>query len=70
MLYKYNPMGVCSMEISFEMENDIVSNVKFFGGCAGNTKGVASANVHYLAKMLYSEMKINKIDFQKVKQQE
>ena len=36
----------------------------------GNTKGVASANVHYLAKMLYSEMKINKIDFQKVKQQE
>lgn len=31
----------------------------------GNSKGVASANVHYLAKMLYSEMKINKIDFQK-----
>ncbi len=31
----------------------------------GNSKGVASANVHYLAKMLYSEMKINKIDFEK-----
>ena len=29
----------------------------------GNSKGVASANVHYLAKMLYSEMKINKIRF-------
>ena len=29
----------------------------------GNSKGVASANVHYLAKMLYSEMKIKKIDF-------
>lgn len=29
----------------------------------GNSKGVSSANVHYLAKMLYSEMKINKIDF-------
>ena len=27
----------------------------------GNSKGVASANVHYLAKMLYSEIKINKI---------
>ena len=27
----------------------------------GNAKGLASANVHYLAKMLYSEMKINKI---------
>jgi CubicO group peptidase (beta-lactamase class C family) len=29
----------------------------------GNSKGIASANVHYLAKMLYSEMKINKINF-------
>ena len=35
----------------------------------GNSKGVASANVHYLAKMLYSEMKINKINFEKVKQE-
>ncbi|MBQ9801960.1 MAG: beta-lactamase family protein [Clostridia bacterium] len=31
----------------------------------GNAKGVASANVHYLAKMLYSEFKIKKIDFEK-----
>ena len=34
----------------------------------GNSKGRASANVHYLAKMLYSEMKIKKINFQKTKQ--
>ena len=27
----------------------------------GNTKGISSANVHYLAKMLYSELKIKKI---------
>ena len=32
----------------------------------GNSKGVASANVHYLAKMLYSEAKINKIDFKRL----
>ena len=32
----------------------------------GNSKGVASANVHYLAKMLYSEMKINKINFKAI----
>lgn len=29
----------------------------------GNSKGVASANVHYIAKMLYSEMKIRKVKF-------
>ena len=33
----------------------------------GNSKGVASANVHYLAKMLYSEMKIGKINLKKLK---
>ena len=33
----------------------------------GNAKGISSANVHYLAKMLYSEIKINKIDFSKEK---
>ena len=41
MQYKFNPMGVCSMQISFDMENDIVRNVQFLGGCAGNTQGVA-----------------------------
>ena len=29
----------------------------------GNSKGVTSANVHYIAKMLYNEMKIKKINF-------
>ena len=31
----------------------------------GNAKGVSSANVHYLAKMLYSELKMKRIDFTK-----
>ena len=29
------------MQITFDLENDIVTNVKFLGGCAGNTQGVA-----------------------------
>jgi len=41
MQYKFNPSGVCSMQISFDIENDIVRNVQFLGGCAGNTQGVA-----------------------------
>ncbi len=31
------------MKITFDVdENDIVSNIKFTGGCNGNTQGVAS----------------------------
>lgn len=41
MKYSYNPQGVCSRKISFEVEDGIVRNVEFTGGCAGNTQGVA-----------------------------
>ena len=39
---KYKTQGVCSREISFEVENNKLKNVKFVGGCAGNTQGAVS----------------------------
>lgn len=41
MRYTFKPQGVCSMEISFDIDDGIIHNVKFLGGCAGNTQGVA-----------------------------
>lgn len=38
----YKPKGVCAQAIDIEVENDIVTNVKFMGGCMGNTQGVAA----------------------------
>ncbi len=38
----YIPKGVCSRQIDIEVENDVIISVKFTGGCAGNTQGVAS----------------------------
>lgn len=37
----FKTSGVCSRTIEFEVDGDIVTNVKFNGGCAGNTQGVA-----------------------------
>ena len=34
--------GVCSREIQFDVENDIIKEVRFIGGCMGNTQGVAA----------------------------
>ena len=42
MEFKYRTSGVCSREIKFELENGIVKNVSFFGGCNGNLKGIAA----------------------------
>ena len=40
MLYKTK--GVCAQSIEFEIDgNNKVHNVKFTGGCSGNTQGVA-----------------------------
>ena len=38
----YAPSGVCSRGIDFELEDGIVKNVRFTGGCSGNTQGVAA----------------------------
>ena len=40
--FSYNTKGVCSRRIDFEIENGVISSVKFMGGCAGNTQGVAA----------------------------
>lgn len=38
----FKTTGVCSRSIDFEVdENNIVTYVKFNGGCMGNTQGVA-----------------------------
>ena len=42
MKYTYKTKGTCSQQIVFELENGIVKNVEFFGGCNGNLKGIAS----------------------------
>ncbi len=33
MLYRKVPKGVCSRQIDFELEGDIIKNVKIYGGC-------------------------------------
>lgn len=42
MQYSYKPSGVCSRMITFDIENNTVKNIKFSGGCSGNTKGLAA----------------------------
>lgn len=41
MHYTYKTKGVCSREISFDIDNDIVTNINFEGGCPGNLKMIS-----------------------------
>jgi len=41
MIYKYNPVGVCSRQMEVELDEEgIIKDVKIVGGCNGNTKGI------------------------------
>ena len=35
------PRGVCSRSITMDLEDGIVRNIRFAGGCPGNTVGLA-----------------------------
>lgn len=38
----YKTQGVCSQAIDVEVENGVITSIKFVGGCSGNTQGVAA----------------------------
>ncbi len=42
MRYKYKTKGTCSSQIEFDINDDIITNVTFTGGCNGNLKAVRS----------------------------
>lgn len=40
--YVYQPKGVCSKLMEFEIENDRIKSLKVTGGCSGNLRGISS----------------------------
>lgn len=41
-IYEYSPKGVCSNKMIFNIENNIIKNIKIIGGCPGNGLGISS----------------------------
>jgi len=42
MRYNYAPQGVCPNLITFEIEDGILKDVIFYGGCNGNLSAIAT----------------------------
>ena len=40
MKYEYKTSGVCSSSVSFDINDGIVTNIRFIGGCNGNLKAI------------------------------
>ena len=41
MKYTYKTKGTCSIQISFDIDGNIITNVEFVGGCNGNLKAIS-----------------------------
>lgn len=42
MHFEYKTRGTCSSKIIFDVENGIIKEVRFIGGCSGNTQGIGA----------------------------
>lgn len=38
--FSYIPQGICAKQISFSIENGLLHNCSFVGGCPGNLKAI------------------------------
>lgn len=41
MVYNYKTQGTCSSNIEIEVENNIIKDITFWGGCNGNLQGIS-----------------------------
>ena len=41
MNYQYKTSNVCSTQINFDIDGDVISNISFKGGCNGNLKAIS-----------------------------
>ncbi|WP_405727949.1 TIGR03905 family TSCPD domain-containing protein [Anaerotignum sp.] len=39
---KYDTKGICAVRVEFDVEDGVVKNISFLGGCDGNHKGIAA----------------------------
>jgi uncharacterized protein (TIGR03905 family) len=41
MTYQYKTSGTCASQIQFDLNDGVVTNIRFRGGCSGNLKAIS-----------------------------
>ncbi|MDR1070069.1 MAG: TIGR03905 family TSCPD domain-containing protein [Gracilibacteraceae bacterium] len=57
MRYSYKTRGTCATEVSFDLDGQTVSGVRFRGGCHGNSQAVAALAEGLPAEQLAAKLK-------------
>lgn len=57
--YKYKTQMVCSQEISFHIEGNVITNISFRGGCNGNLKALSKVLDGWTVEQIEEKLKGN-----------
>ncbi len=63
MHYRYKTTGVCSVFIDFDINNDVITNVSFTGGCNGNLKAISKLVDGFTVEQIEEKLKGNTCGF-------
>ncbi len=59
MRYTYKTKIVCSKEISFDINDNVITNISFVGGCNGNLKAISKILDGWTVEQIESKIKGN-----------
>ncbi len=59
MAYTFKTKGVCSTQITFDVDGDKITNVVFTGGCNGNLKAISKLIDGMTAEEIAGKLKGN-----------
>ena len=59
MHYRYKTSGTCSVFIDFDINDDVITNIQFTGGCNGNLKAISKLVNGWTVEKIESYLKGN-----------
>ncbi len=59
MRYTYKTKIVCSKEISFDINDNVITNISFVGGCNGNLKAISKILDGWTVEQIEEKIKGN-----------
>ncbi len=59
MKYNYKTKDVCASSVEFDINGDIITNVKFMGGCNGNLKAISKLVDGFTVEQIENKLKGN-----------
>ena len=63
MRYSYKTNGVCSSKIEFDINDNVITNIAFTGGCNGNLKALSKVLDGWTVDQIEKKLKGNLCGF-------